>query len=139
MWEALVGQRLFRADSDAETVNLLLSGEIRPPSRVVPSLPPALDAVVLKALARNPDDRYATAAEFAEALERCEIPVATSRQVATMVNELLAESLRARRDEVRRILESGAEFISLVPPMPTQVDSAGTPLSLDDMGTAPAG
>jgi serine/threonine-protein kinase len=131
LWEALVGQRLFRADSEAETVNLLLSGEVRRPSTIVPGLPSTLDDVVLKALERYPDQRYATAAEFADALENCGVKVATPRQVAALVEELVGESLAQRREEVKNILESGAEFTSLSPSLP--VDQAGTPLALDDV------
>jgi hypothetical protein len=41
----------------------------KPPSAVTPGLPRALDAICLKALAKKPEDRFATAAEFAEAVE----------------------------------------------------------------------
>jgi serine/threonine protein kinase len=42
--------------------------EVPPPSRVRADVPPLLDAVVLRALQKSPDNRYQTAAEMAEAL-----------------------------------------------------------------------
>jgi hypothetical protein len=115
---------------------MLLSGEVRKPSSIVPGLPATLDDVVLRALRRHPDERYATAAEFADALENCGVKVATPRQVAALVEELVGESLAQRREDVKKILESGAEFTSLAPPsMPADT---GTPLALDDMTLAPA-
>ena len=68
-WESLTGRRLFRAETDVETLNMVLHGVVPKPSRVVPELPPELDAIVQKALERDPEKRYATAADFAEALE----------------------------------------------------------------------
>lgn len=43
-----------------------------PPSRFVPGLPPLLDAVILRALAKKPERRFATAQEMARALQACE-------------------------------------------------------------------
>jgi beta-N-acetylhexosaminidase len=51
-----------------QKVNLLPA----PPSELVPGLSPALEAVILKALARQPDERYATAQEMAQALGQVE-------------------------------------------------------------------
>ena len=129
LWEALVGQRLFRANSEAETVNLLLSGEIKKPSEFVPDLEP-LDAIVLKALARHPEDRFATAAEFADALENTTLKVASSRQVAACVETLLGEALAKRREDVQKLLNSEAVFRSMLSP---NGSDAGTSLSLDDI------
>jgi hypothetical protein len=53
----------------------MLSGEVPladalPPSRVHPEVPKALDRVVMRALAENPEERFQSAAEMKEALER---------------------------------------------------------------------
>jgi eukaryotic-like serine/threonine-protein kinase len=63
-WELLTGARLFRKASDAETLRALTEQAIAPPSAVRPGLPPALDAIVLRALERDPARRYASAREF---------------------------------------------------------------------------
>jgi serine/threonine-protein kinase len=104
-WETLTGRRLFRADSDAETLNLVLHGVVPGPSAVAPDVPPEVDAIVRRALERDPEKRFATAEEFAEALENLPFKVATSRAVAGYINELLGETLSTRRDLVRRISE----------------------------------
>src|SRR5438132_5453405 len=67
--ELLTGRRLFKADSDVQTLARVRECNVAPPSRLNPQLPPGLDAIVLKALAKNPDDRYGTAQEFRLALE----------------------------------------------------------------------
>jgi len=69
LWEALTGRSLFRRNDDKATIDAVLNGPIPRPSRFAPELPSEVDAVVLKALQRDPDDRYATAADFAEELD----------------------------------------------------------------------
>ncbi len=67
-WELLTGKRLFRKDTDAETLHAILEQTIEAPSKVLLGLPSNLDAIVLRALARDPAERYATMAEFGAAL-----------------------------------------------------------------------
>ena len=53
LWEMLVGKRLFRGKSELETLNNVLEMPVPPPSTERPDIPASLDAVVMKALARN--------------------------------------------------------------------------------------
>ncbi len=64
LWEVLAFKRLFRRETQAETLVALMGEPITPPSQISPFAPPELDAVVMKALARNPDDRYPTARDL---------------------------------------------------------------------------
>jgi hypothetical protein len=80
--ELLTGRRLFAADTDAETVQRLQAFAVKPPSKLNDAVPKALDAIVMKALARDPRDRYQSAVELLRALEGV-------RKVATR-GELLA-------------------------------------------------
>ena len=66
--EALAGERLFRGPSDLAVLERVRSAVVGPPSARNPAVPPALDQVVLRALAREPDDRYPWAAALADAL-----------------------------------------------------------------------
>jgi hypothetical protein len=67
--EMLTGRRLFKADSDVQTLARVRECVVQPPSRLNPQLPHGLDAIVLKALAKNPGDRFRTAQELRLALE----------------------------------------------------------------------
>ena len=67
--EMLTGERLFRGDSDMTVLELVRKAEVGPPSRVNPDVPAALDAVVIRALAREPEERYTTGAEMLRDLE----------------------------------------------------------------------
>jgi predicted ATPase/serine/threonine protein kinase/Tfp pilus assembly protein PilF len=70
-WEVLTGTRLFRAASDAATVRLVAEARVEAPSRVNPDVPAEVDALCLRALARDPDRRYPDAGAMRLALEDC--------------------------------------------------------------------
>jgi serine/threonine protein kinase len=67
-WELFTGKRLFHDETDLGTVSLVQGLPIARPSSVVPGLPKALDKIVLRALERKPENRYGSAAEFAQDL-----------------------------------------------------------------------
>jgi serine/threonine-protein kinase len=68
LWEALTGTRLFKADNEAASLRLTLSGPIAKPSSVRGEIPGELDRIALRALKREPVQRYATAGLMAEEL-----------------------------------------------------------------------
>ena len=93
LWEALTGRRLFRGENNADVLNKILNPEVPPPSIFDEALAP-FDAVVLRALAREPDDRFQSAEEFLEAVEEAAASaggVATPRGVAREVKRWLGE------------------------------------------------
>ncbi len=103
LWECLAGKRLFQAETDGAVVRKLIDMPIPRLRDVAPEYPEELDAVCAKALARNVDERYTTAAEFAEALEAAAEPIgiASQRQVGALVRELIAPKLAALRGSIR--------------------------------------
>jgi serine/threonine-protein kinase len=68
LYELLTGGPTFLTESPSELRDLVLHHEPLPPSAVNAALPVAIDAVVARAIAREPADRYATAGELARAL-----------------------------------------------------------------------
>ncbi len=68
LYEALTNQRPFTAGRVMELLPRVLGGKFTAPRRIVRSIPAALEAICLKAMARNPDDRYGTAGDLAAAL-----------------------------------------------------------------------
>jgi serine/threonine protein kinase len=69
LYEATTQHRCFRADSDFDTMHRIVTGDVVRPSRLVHGYPQALEAIVMKALAVDPGQRYATAGLLLEALE----------------------------------------------------------------------
>ena len=69
LFETLTGQRPFAGDGAAAVALARLQGPPPRPSDIRSSVPPALDAVVARAMAREPEARFASAASMANALE----------------------------------------------------------------------
>jgi len=67
--ELLTVRPLFQRENDFLTMSAIVHEKVPAPSKLAPSVPPELDAIVLKALARDPKDRYQTADEMRRALE----------------------------------------------------------------------
>jgi serine/threonine-protein kinase len=121
LFEALTGQRLFAGDCQGDVVLEILLHETSAPSTQVPEIPPELDEVVARALARKREERFQTAAEFQEALERA-LPPASPREVARIVEQYGGEKLEERRAELQVALDGVTETdvdIGRVGPGPT--------------------
>ena len=102
LWEALTGQRLFAGDHPARVMKSVLTREVQRPSWLAEGIPDSLDAIVMKGLARNPDDRFATAREMAIALEAtgCASP---QHEVGEWVERMALDALCARADAIAEI------------------------------------
>ena len=69
IYEMIAGRSPFDAESNVDLAAKHLSDTPEPPSKFTPlEVPAGLDAVILKGLAKNPDERYQSATEFAQAL-----------------------------------------------------------------------
>src|SRR5260370_2620617 len=67
-YELLVGRQPFRADSQAELMEQVMSFEARPPRQYDDSIPKELDRICLKALSKRASERYSTAQDIADDL-----------------------------------------------------------------------
>lgn len=70
LYELLVGHPPFTGDNPVSVAYQHVREDARPPSELNPSVPATVDAVVMKALAKNPDNRYRSAGEMREDLLR---------------------------------------------------------------------
>jgi len=106
LWETLTGDRLFRGDTPGALVHAVLTAEIAAPSAIIPALPAAVDAVVLRGLARQRRERFATARDMAVALEGS-LPPATARAVGEWVEAHAGPTLD-RRASLLKDVESAS-------------------------------
>ncbi len=68
--ELATGRLPFDADTPLGIVLKHINAPLPPPTDLNPNLPPGIEAVIMRALAKSPNDRYQTAKEFASDLER---------------------------------------------------------------------
>jgi serine/threonine-protein kinase len=101
LWEGLTGKRLFGDRDAAARKAHILEGVIEPPSKATPGLPVALDAIVLRALERKPDDRFQTTRELAASLTEF-----------GLANRLLADDVDLGK-ELRRLFPAGVPATAL--------------------------
>ena len=69
LYEISTQHRCFRADSDFDTMHRIVTGDVVRPTRLIPGYPQALEAIVMKALAVDPAQRYQSAGQLLEAIE----------------------------------------------------------------------
>ena len=103
--EMLTGRRLFKTESELKTLERIKSGDYPRPSAINPAVPEALDDIVMRALSKNPDDRFADAKEMQQALQSYLYPSSVDvvrESLALFLGELFAEEIaeeRARLEE----------------------------------------
>ena len=110
LYALTTGKHPFRRESEAATMYTIASDEVVvSPRKFLPDYPPSLDAVLLKALAKNANARYSTASEFQRALDQCLPPserINTDEDVGTFMRKVFGN----KREESRAAL---AEALAL--------------------------
>jgi serine/threonine protein kinase len=106
LWELLVRRPLFQGDA-ATVMSRIVNEDVVSPRTMRPQVSPELDAIAMRALRRDPSERFATADEMRAALEsflrRCD-EVGVDRQLARVMNEAFAETRDEARERVREFL-----------------------------------
>ncbi|MBN1769839.1 MAG: serine/threonine protein kinase [Deltaproteobacteria bacterium] len=100
LFELTTGRRLFRGKSEVDTIRRIVEDPYPQPMKVRPGYPPALEPIVMRALARERDARYGSARELQADLERFvrdeRVPV-SSIALSNFMHELFADKLAAQR------------------------------------------
>jgi eukaryotic-like serine/threonine-protein kinase len=120
LWELLAGQRLFLGDTDFQTVKKVQVAQIPPISQINRKVPPELERILNKSLAKDPLQRYTTARELGQDLTRFMFsfgqPISTF-DIATIVQSTMREKQRVRQPQgsiIDKLIEEALfEFTSL--------------------------
>jgi serine/threonine protein kinase len=104
IWEALAQKRLFKAENEAATLSRVIAEPVPLLFQVAPVVSKEVSGVVMRALDRDPDKRFPNCAAFADALEAAAAlkdKVATPRELAAYVQEVMGQEIAQQRDNVR--------------------------------------
>ncbi|MFC1641461.1 serine/threonine-protein kinase [Myxococcota bacterium] len=139
-WELLTGRKLFGGRDNAERLYKVLGGGYPRPSQFRPDVPAALDDIVMRAMARDPAERFSTALDFAEAVERATLP-ASPRSIGLWVASRAAEVLAVQTELVCAVETQPAETDALpVTRIPEDaLSSLPPPTAMAKIGGSPQG
>ncbi|NUO48895.1 MAG: serine/threonine protein kinase [Polyangiaceae bacterium] len=136
LWEALTGERLFTGDNEGHLMMRVVEAKVEAPSARRSEIPAEIDAVVLRALSREPSERFGTAREMALALEATR-PIASTSVVGHWVEQTASATLEERAARVRAI-EAGPGSIRPAPlssrDEPTRTDAGAAAREPDSSG-----
>ncbi len=145
LWEMIAGRRLFLGETDYQTVKLVQQANVPSLMRLNPDVDADLEAVIMKALTRDPRDRYQSAREFGDALAGHlfgkQLKV-TSYDIANLVKEVVEKKSKAVKPQEasiidRLIQEELLRFTSLDDMSGSDPLNLGqSPLSPEDVGGA---
>ena len=109
LYELLTHTRAFKFEKTVtlgQIIHEINDRELPPPSKIVSDLPDGIDLVVSKSIAKNREERYKTAEEFARELEAVSRPILmTGSEVGQWFTENFASRLKERREFGAKILE----------------------------------
>jgi serine/threonine-protein kinase len=122
LYECLTGRRPFEADNSIELAQAILNAPLRPPRVHQLEIPPVLDAIVVRAMDRDPKRRFATLAAFARAL----LPFASEHVMFVYARDFAADGLGRG---------SASSSLSSSPP-PSTLTTGETAEDLGDLGAS---
>src|SRR5690349_7335213 len=103
LYEQLCGRRPFTGMDPEQVLNRISEGRPRPPTEFDPSVPPALEAICLKALAKDPEQRFASLEELIASIEAVGGPaeLATHEELGRYISSLFPADGDLKRRTLR--------------------------------------
>ncbi len=137
LWEMFTGRRLFYADTPLQTVELVRRARVPSITAQNTSVEPELDAIVRKALARDPEDRYQSAADLGDALAQYLFSrglKVTSRDITLLVRET-KQDIDKQRESAPRASLVDALITDELARLTSLVDSPEAPIQQEVTGS----
>ncbi len=99
LFETLTGRRLFSGESEMSVLDAVREGRIQAPRDLDPRLPLEVNALVLKALARDPDDRFQSAGDMQREIDAILAslkPPPSQRELSAFMHKLFGAEAKAQ-------------------------------------------
>jgi hypothetical protein len=126
LYECLTGERLFQGDTDFATLEKVRNVDIIPPRQLNPQIPDEVERIIMKALARDVDDRYQWCSEMLADLQRflmAQPQVFTATSLAGWMTEAFSPELERERSQLESYKKMGREgLIAGVPAAQAKLD-----------------
>ena len=140
LYELCTGERLFTGSSDFSVLEKVQAAKVTPPSQIEPSIPLKLERIILKALAREPEDRYQHAADLAGDLTRFlldQMHAVTRDDAAAFMRTLFPEDAEGKNQPQRRPPprvndEASRKTAPRIEDLPSRLEEDGRVLGEDD-------
>ncbi|MBN2724298.1 MAG: serine/threonine protein kinase [Deltaproteobacteria bacterium] len=133
LFEMLTSRPLFHGNSDLEVLEKVRNVEILTPRQVNPKIPEGIEKIILKALARDVEDRYAWASDMQDDLEafiHSTTPTYTGKRLGTWMKKVFAQELGKEKETLEQMLAMTQEPANTAKP---QVEEDGeTVIMMDD-------
>ncbi|GEN09354.1 Serine/threonine protein kinase [Myxococcus fulvus] len=146
LYEMLTGEKLFVGESDFSTLEKVRNADVPLPREFNPNIPPGLEKVVLKALAREPEERYQWGSDLAEDLMRFLLAgdaIYSSKHLSSYMKEAFAEDMLREAEKMERFAgierPDQIETSGITVPPPAQVRSTRRPPPAVVVTGSPAG
>jgi serine/threonine-protein kinase len=108
LWEAICLRRLFKEDNEAATLLKVADAQVPRPRSIRPEIPLELERILLKALAKDPAERFATAAEMEGALGQMLVTeghYVGPTQIGAVMGKLFHDKKKIKDEQIQRAQE----------------------------------
>jgi eukaryotic-like serine/threonine-protein kinase len=112
LYECLTGERLFQGETDFSTLEKVRNVDIQPPRAVNPNIPESIEKVILKALAKDVDDRYQWCSEMLADLQQylmSQDVVFTAKSLSSWLKEIFAQEIERERQQLEQYKRVGRD------------------------------
>ncbi|HSK04239.1 MAG TPA: serine/threonine-protein kinase, partial [Kofleriaceae bacterium] len=130
LYECLTGERLFQGETDFSTLEKVRNVDIQRPRDINPNIPEAVERVILKALAKDVDDRYQWCSEMLADLQQylmSQDVVFTAKSLSSWLKEVFSPEIERERQQLEQYKRVGRDgLIAGVPAAEAKLDVVAT-------------
>src|SRR6201989_1756431 len=130
LYECLTSERLFQGETDFSTLEKVRNVNVPPPREINPNIPPAVETVIMKALAKDVEERYQWCSEMLADLQAflmSQDVVFTAKSLSSWLKDVVAAEIDRERQQLEQYKRVGRDgLFAGVPAAEVKVDVVAT-------------